>query len=96
METKTKELLLEMENANNKAKLIEILNDCHSFLKSKLIDEGLKFYSEDSQFSESIIGEQTIKGKDKVNLMKSYEEINYIKDIIKGKIYTMSIYSEPN
>lgn len=90
MENKTKELLLKLESAVNMPSGFEIVHQYHSLLKNKLLEKGLKFYSEDSQFTESIIGNQTIRGTENVELMKSYEEINYIKDIFKGNVYTMA------
>lgn len=90
MENNTRELLLKLENAVKKTIGIQIVNEYHSLIKSKLQDKGIKFFSEDSQFSESIIGNQTFRGLENVELMKSYQEINYIKDIFKDNIYTMA------
>ena len=90
MESITKKLLLELSNIESKTRVLVVVNKYHSLIKDKLVEKGIKFYSEDSQFSESIIGHQTLRGAKNVELMKSYEEINYIKDIVKGNIYTMA------
>jgi hypothetical protein len=90
MENKTRELLLRLESVENKTTGFQMVNEYHSLFKHKLEEKGIKFYSEDSQFSESIIGYQTVRGTENVELMKSYQEINYIKDIFKDNIYTMA------
>lgn len=90
MEKRTKELLLKLESEVKKSLAFQIVNENHSMIKNGLLAKGIRFHDEDSQFSETIVGNQTIRGAENVELMKSYEEINYIKDIFKENIYTMA------
>lgn len=75
----TAKFLEKIKSAKSKKEVEEFLFDSHLIVKEQLSKEGLKFFSEGSDFSEDIIGGQILVGEKNVYYAHYYEEINFIK-----------------
>ena len=90
MERKTEKLITELEKSDSIVDLKEIVDKEHLQIKSFLLEKRTKFHEEESQFSQDIVGGQHFHGELNVEMARRYEEVNYIRNLLKGKIYQMA------
>ena len=85
MEKITENLIKEIDKTETKEELFEIVTKEHNRVKDYLLKKGRKFFDDESQYSQELIGEQYFFEEEEAIMAKTYEELNYFRIYLKIK-----------
>lgn len=88
MESKTEQIIEKLNRLKSKQEIIDLIESKHYAIKAPLVIAGVRFYDEGSSFPQDIRGGQLFKSREEKQVVKLYEEINFIrKGLTKEWVY---------